>query len=303
MHRSLLVGRDAAGLSVDRFLADRLTGWNLARARWAIRNERVISDRRKLQPHSLLVAGEELTVLPPPEARARPPMPALPAVLHEDEDCLAVDKPPGLLMHPTGRTFSWGLINVLRHHYPQDEIHLAHRLDQYTSGVCLLARNAVANQRLKADFKERRVRKTYWAIVRGRPDWELQCIEAPIGEDENSPIRIKMGVVPGGQAALTRVRVLQRFRELSLVSCRPETGRTHQLRVHLEHVGHPILGDRIYGQDPDLFLGLWEGRFVPQLRERLGHPRHCLHARALHVGELSVRAPMPSDMARVLQRA
>lgn len=299
---SLVVGPAALGLGLDRFLADRLPGWRLAKVQWALRHGRVLSDRRTLPEQGEVLVGETLTLLPPPAPRARPPMPAMPPILHQDPDRLAVDKPPGMLMHPVGAEFRWGLINLVRARFPDEDIHLAHRLDQHTSGVCLLARNAATNQQLKAAFKERRVAKTYWAIVRGRPEWDERVLDAPIGDDTSSPIRLKQAVVEEGQQARTSFTVLARFQDLSLLSCRPETGRTHQLRVHLEHLGHPILGDRIYGQDPEVFLGLHEGRPVPHLRQRLGHPRHCLHARALRLDDLVVRSPMPPDMARLLAR-
>lgn len=235
-------------------------------------------------------------------------MPPIPPVLHQDPDIVAFDKPSGLLAHPVGGAFAWGLINLAREAFPGEALHLLHRLDRETSGVSLVARSELANVAVKQAFKDREVLKTYHAIVRGRVPWDQQDVDAPIGSDD-SVIRIKQGVVSGGQPARTEIRVVARFPRLTLVSCRPHTGRTHQIRVHLEHLGFPILGDRLYGQEPDVFLGLLEGKPVSRLRQRLGHPRHCLHARALHLRHprsgalLSIRAPMPADMARVLARA
>jgi 23S rRNA pseudouridine1911/1915/1917 synthase len=301
VHRSFRVSRSAEGTPADHFLSSRLPGWSLKRARWALRMGRVVSDQRPLDEHSLLVEGETLEVLPDPEPRERPPRPPSPPLLHLSDELLAYDKPPGLLMHPVGAEFQWGLINLAREDHPNEDLHLGHRLDRDTSGVCLVARGKESNVALKAAFKAREVQKTYWALVRGRPEWDRIELDAAIGPDQG-PIRLKMALVDDGQPAKTRFRVLHRARTVSLVSCRPLTGRTHQLRLHLASLGHPIEGDRLYGQPPELFLALWEGKPYPGLRAALGHPRHCLHARAIHWKGLTVRAPMPADMARRLRR-
>jgi len=243
-----------------------------------------------------------------PDLLATGPEPEIPLVVHEDPRLVAFSKPPDLLCHPVGAQFAWSLIGLARKRFPGEELRLCHRLDRDTSGVTLLARDLAADQHLKAAFKAREVRKTYLAIVRGQPDWDAITVDDPIGDDTSSPIKLKRGVRPDGQEARTEFRVLARLDGVALVSCRPRTGRTHQLRVHLAHVGAPILGDRIYGQPPEVFLSIYEGRPLPDLPARLLHPRHCLHARALHVPhpdghEVHVKAPLPADMAGVLLRA
>ncbi len=288
-------------MRADVYLAARFEGWSRSAVARAIRRGEVRSTARTLKPSSLLRAREELRITAAELAPAGPPPPC-PPILHRDARLIAFDKPPGLLMHPVGRSFSWGLINLARMRFPGEELHLAHRLDRETSGVTVLARDAEANRWLKAAFMGRGVRKTYWAIARGHIPWTERLVDAPIGDDARSPIRLKRGVRPDGQPARTHLRVLWRGRGLSLVECLPETGRTHQIRVHLDHVGHPILGDKVYGQPPEVFLSLYEGRPMPDREALLGHPRHCLHARALTVphpdgGELTVRAPMPEDFS------
>lgn len=304
--RELRVSPQQAGMRVDVFLSLRFPDWSRTQVALAIRAGDVQSAHRPLKPSSTVQADEVLLLAQPAGAQEveRPPCPP---ILHVDPDLIAFAKPPGLLMHPVGREFTWGLINLARERFPDEDLHLGHRLDRETSGVVLVSRNADANRHVKAAFKSRRTTKTYWAIVLGQPEWDEVTVDAPLGSDDSSPVRLKQGVRPDGQPAVTDVRVLARRGPISLVSCRPRTGRTHQIRVHLDHLGHPILGDRLYGQDADVFLGLFEGRPVARLRERLGHPRHCLHARALHLTHpsgtpLTVRAPMPSDMARVLAR-
>jgi 23S rRNA-/tRNA-specific pseudouridylate synthase len=281
LSRTLQVGPREAGMRADVYLSTRFESLSRRRAALGIRGGGIRSARRALKPSTTLREGEVLLIDLPGLAPELDKKPDCPPLLHQGPGILAFDKPAGVLMHPVGQGFAWGLIN--------------------------LARDPETNRQLKAAFKARQITKTYWAIVHGAPGFEETLVDAPLASDESSPIRLKQGVVAGGAEARTRVRVLARFEHLSLVSCRPETGRTHQIRVHLEHLGHPILGDRIYGQEPDVFLGLYEDRPVAHLRGRLGHPRHCLHARALHIprpeGLLSLRAPMPPDMARVLRRA
>ena len=295
-------------MRVDVFLTAKLTDTSRSRVRAWVQNEEVRSDLRALKPSSSLQAGERLELDLPELEGGQTQMPPIPPVLHQDADIVAFDKPSGLLAHPVGGSFAWGLINLAREAFPGEELHLLHRLDRETSGVSLVARSEMANVAVKQAFKDREVLKTYHAIVRGHVPWDQQDVDAPIGSDD-SEIRIKQGVVASGQPARTEVRVIARFPRLTLVSCRPHTGRTHQIRVHLEHLGYPILGDRLYGQETDVFLGLLNKLPVSRLRQRLGHPRHCLHARALHLRHprtgqvLSIRAPMPPDMARVLLRA
>lgn len=295
-------------MRVDVFLTAKLTDTSRSKVRAWVRSKEIRSDLRNLKPSSSLQAGERLELDLPELEGGQTEMPPIPPVLHQDRDVVAFDKPSGLLAHPVGGTFAWGLINLAREAYPGEELHLLHRLDRETSGVSLVARSELANVGVKQAFKDREVLKTYHAIVRGRVAWDYQDVDAPIGSDD-SEIRIKQGVVSGGQPARTEIRVVARFPRLTLVSCRPHTGRTHQIRVHLHHLGFPILGDRLYGQETDVFLGLLNRRPVSRLRVRLGHPRHCLHARALHLRHprsgdvLSIRAPMPADMTRVLVRA
>ncbi len=296
-------------MRVDVFLTAKLTDTSRSQVRSWLRAREIRSDRRPLKPSSSLQEGERLEVDLPDLEQGEALAEEIPPVLYADSDIVAFDKPSGLLAHPVGGTYTVGLINLARRAFPGESLHLLHRLDRETSGVSLLARSDLANVAVKQAFKDREIGKTYHAIVRGRVPWDQQDVDAPIGSAPDSVIRIKQAVVSGGQPARTEVRVIARFPRLTLLSCRPHTGRTHQIRVHLEHLGFPILGDRLYGQEPDLFLGLLNKQPVSRLRQRLGHPRHCLHARALHLrhprsGEvLSVRAPMPPDMARVLSRA
>jgi 23S rRNA pseudouridine1911/1915/1917 synthase len=303
-YRSLTVAPREAGMRVDVYLSARFEGWSRSAVARAIRLGEVRSAERALKPSTLLYEGEELRVTVTDFAPTEPPPPC-PPILHQDARLLAFDKPPGLLMHPVGRAFAWGLINLARLRFPDEPLHLAHRLDRETSGVVVVARDDDANRFLKAIFKSRDVHKTYKAIVRGRVPWEHRHVDAPIGDDEASPIRLKRAVREDGQPAVTDVTVLARAGDLTLVQCQPRTGRTHQIRVHLDYLGFPILGDRIYGQPPEVFLSFYEGFELEGRDALLGHHRHCLHASALRLphpdGEtLEITAPDPADFISLL---
>lgn len=307
LHRTLTVNAEAAGMRVDVYLSLRFSTWSRSAAGRAIRDGLVRSSLRALKPASLLLPGEALTLTLPALAPVGP-KPPCPPVVYEDRRLLAFAKPAGLLTHRSGERFTWGLINLARERFPNENLHLLHRLDRETSGVCLLARDADANRALKLAFKEHQVQKVYLALARGAPDWDERTIDAPIGDDVDSPIRLKQAVRSDGQPALTRVTVLERLGALTLLRCQPLTGRTHQIRVHLDALGLPILGDKIYGQPPEVFLSIYEGAPLEDLDARLQHPRHCLHAAALRFphpdgGEHTIEAPLPEDMQALIDAA
>jgi 23S rRNA pseudouridine1911/1915/1917 synthase len=302
--RELPIDERAAGRRVDVWLAGRFPSWSRTAIAREIAAGRIDSDQRPLKPSSTLRVGEVVRITSATVAPDRPP-PPLPPLLHEDRRVLVYDKPPDLLSHPVGERFEYGLVGLVRAARPTEDIDLAHRLDRETSGVVVLTRDRAANAAVKAAFKARSAAKTYLAVVRGQPDWERLRVDAPIGRAQGSEIRLRRGVDPAGLAAVTDFEVRARMGGLALVACHPLTGRTHQLRVHLEHVGFPILGDKVYGQPDAPFLHHLDHGDDAFVRAAIGFPRQALHAHRLVVGHpdgglLAVEAPLPPDLAALV---
>jgi len=272
--RTVIVPVDARPGRVDRFAAD-LTGLSRSHVQKLISDGRLQANDRAVKANAIVPGGTVLRLeVPPPTDPAPLPEPDIAVrVVHEDEDLLIVDKPAGLVVHPAPGHATGTLVNALLGRGGPEAYGgisgvrrpgIVHRLDRDTSGLLMVARHDAAQASLMAQLKGRRVKKTYLALVQGSVAAAAGRIEAPIGRDPKH--RTRMAVVPDGRPATTGYRVRERFPGWTLLELDLVTGRTHQIRVHLAAIGHPIAGDPLYGngtsrKGPDgldrLFLHSW----------------------------------------------
>lgn len=295
------VGPHHHGWRLDRFIKARVPRLSRTRIQKMIRAQRELAGV-ELRPSERVRHGQRLTLIRP--APVEPDVPRRYDVLFDDEHLLAICKPAGLPVHATARFHRNTLTALLREqHAPGEEPRLVHRIDKETSGVMLLARERQTEVALKRALARREVRKRYLAIVHGDPG-ERGAIDLSIGPDTASGIRIKQGVDAAGLPALTRWRRIDKRADYALVEAAPHTGRQHQIRVHLAAIGHPIVGDKLYGPDPSLMLEYLETGWTERLAARLTLPRQALHASSIEFGHphtgssMRVDCPLTEDLQR-----
>lgn len=324
--KALTAGPDAAGQRLDQFLAAALApDLSRSRVQALIRDGRVtVAEGVVREPKHRLAGGEEIAIeLPEPEA-AEPEAEDIPlSILHEDTELIVIDKPAGLVVHPGAGNPTGTLVNALIHHCGDTlsgiggvkRPGIVHRLDKDTSGVMVVAKTDTAHRTLSEAFadhgRDGELERAYLAFVWGEPEPATGSIDAPLGRAGAD--RTLRAVVPPGRPdarhAVTRYKVLERFGEgrpamVSLVECRLETGRTHQIRVHMAHIGHPLLADAAYGRAFATKVNRLPPRAADLVRN-LG--RQALHAALLAFrhpgsgGTMRFETPLPPDLGELRQ--
>ncbi len=303
----LEVPEEAAGLRLDRFLAGSGHGWSRSQvARW-IEDGHATRNGRASKPAQLLAPGDVVEVTPPAPTPSEVLPQAIPLdVLYEDAHLIVVNKPPGLVIHPAAGNPDGTLVNALLAHCRDlsgiggvERPGIVHRLDKDTSGVLIAAKTDLAHRALSLSFRWRTTDKRYLAVVYGAPKSAEGVVDAPIARHPSE--RKRMAVVPGGRPARTLWWVRERFDGAALVECRLVTGRTHQVRVHLAHIGHALVGDPTYSGRQ--WRALENGRVAAACRD---FPRQALHAWRLTIthpvsGEpMTFEAPLPADIAGLI---
>jgi 23S rRNA pseudouridine1911/1915/1917 synthase len=284
------------GKRLDQFVHDRLPAYSRSRIQDWIRRQRVLVNGVARKPSFALLGGERVEVSPAPPPPLDAYAEAIPLeLLYEDEDLVAVNKPAGMVVHAGAGRHSGTLVNALLHRFPSlsglggaGRPGIVHRLDRDTSGVILVARNDRAHRNLAAQFAGRKVRKEYLTLVHGDVRPETGRIESPIARDPRHRTRMtaRLGI---GRHAESEYRALGRFPGFTLLEVRIATGRTHQIRVHLASIGHPVAGDRTYGAPVGIAGQAPLGRFFLHARRvAFLHPR---------TGEpLEIEAPLAPEL-------
>jgi len=295
MNRKLEFTAATAGERLDKYVAEQCR-ISRSYAQKLIDEGQVAVNGRAAKVSHKLNAGDRIAVsIPPPLPISLAPEDIPLKVVYEDKDVVVVDKPAGLLVHPAAGQHTGTLVNAILARCPDlGEINgsirpgIVHRLDKDTSGLMMVAKNEAAQRSLSRQIKQRSIKKGYLALVLGHLTPEQGAIDAPIGRHPKD--RKRMAVVSGGREARTEYKVIRHFDDYTLVEAMPETGRTHQIRVHFAAIGHPIFGDHVYGKRSPL-LG-----------------RQFLHAHRLGFklpssGKfVEFRAGLPPDLEEVLKR-
>lgn len=298
MTRELTAATEHAGVRLDAFLSadGALTRSQAARL---IAEGRVRVNGKPAAKSARLSGGETVTVdIPQLRETALPPQDIPLDVVYEDDDVIVVNKPTGLVVHPAPGHPDGTLVNALLHHCGdslsgiggEKRPGIVHRIDRDTSGLIIAAKNDAAHLALSAQLKDHSLSRTYECLVTGNMKQDSGTVDAPIGR--SSADRKKMAVVPTGRRAVTHWEVVARYPGVTHLRCRLETGRTHQIRVHMAYIGHPILGDTVYGAKKP----------VPGLTGQ------CLHAAGLRfihprTGEpVELHCPLPPEFTAMLQK-
>ncbi len=322
-HERLEVGPDEAGERLDSFLARRNERFSRNRFKALIKDGHVrVGGRTLVEPNYRVNAGDEIAFTVPEPEDATPQPEAIPLnVVFEDEDLVVIDKPARLVVHPAAGNWTGTLVNALLHHCGDSlsgiggvrRPGIVHRLDKETSGLIVVAKSDRAHRGLAAQFADHgrkgAMRRAYLALAWGAPMPAKGVIDAPLDRDKNN--RLKRAVVKsGGQAALTRYETQERFPGTlpaiaSLVRCQLETGRTHQIRVHMAHIGHPLVGDPVYGAGFATKAATLPAPLGNRVRK---FHRQALHAAILHFAHpltgaiLTFESSPPADMVGLIDQ-
>ncbi len=297
MDKKLQLTVSEGGERVDKYVAGEVPSLSRSQVQDLIARGLITVNGIEVKPSQRLKEGDSVGVIVPPAEEVELVPERIPLrIVYEDEDLVVVDKPPGLVVHPAAGHQRGTLLNALLARYPdlpldeEKRSGIVHRLDKDTSGLIVVARSRDAREHLQAQFKAREVLKVYLSLVEGVVEPRNGVIEASIGRDSRD--RKRMAVVrSGGRRAVTEFRVLERLGEYTLLETRPRTGRTHQVRVHLAFLGHPVVGDSVYGHR----------------KQRLGLERQFLHAHRLafrHPSsdrQVDLVSELPPDLERVLE--
>ena len=289
LHLSVAAGNE--GERLDAFLAERIEGWSRARLQRLIEEADVLVNGRAVKSSYKLHLNDEIEVelTPPPSSTFAPENIPL-DIVYEDDDLIVVNKPAGIVVHPAAGVTSGTLANALAFHFQQLSTSggvarpgIVHRLDKGTSGLMVVAKTESAHENIADQFRDREIFKSYVALVHGQVEKRTGQIDQPIARDRGN--RTRMAVVRGGRPALSIYRVRKRFERFTLLNVELKTGRTHQIRVHLAWLKHPVVGDEAYGTGRD--------KTIPDHKVRTEVAK--LGRQFLHAEQLGFRHPRTGE--------
>jgi 23S rRNA pseudouridine1911/1915/1917 synthase len=309
----LIIEPDAASDRLDAYLARHLPDCTRSFAATLIRKGHVKVDGGIQKPGYRVRPLQQITgILPPPAPIDLAPEPIALDIVYQDTDVIVINKPAGLVVHPSAGHASGTLVNALLFHCPglegiggEQRPGIVHRLDKDTSGLMVVAKNDTAQRSLSSQFKQREIDKLYWALVEGRPAASDGRIEMCIGR--NPMDRKKMSTkAPAGRTALTLWTVREHFPAATLLAVDLKTGRTHQVRVHCQAMGHPVVGDPVYGRRRNkrpsgTSTDAAAHRLLQSVKRQMLHARRLTFTHPQSAERLSFVAPLPEDMERLLE--
>ncbi len=307
-------------LRIDKYLMHHIENASRSRLQTAANSGNILVNGEAVRPSYKVRPGDVITIVMSEPVRSKEMLPEnIPIeVLYEDDELIVVNKPAGMVVHPAHGNYSGTLVNALLWHFKESEKddkkakpgpYLVHRIDKNTSGVMLIAKNEIAQAKISEQFFDHSIDRKYNALVWGDFDEEEGTIEGHVGRSVKN--RKMMAVFPDGEhgkSAITHYRVIERFGYVTLVECRLETGRTHQIRAHMKYIGHPLFNDETYGGSRIL-----KGTTFTKYKQFVKNcftvcPRQALHARTLGfihptTGEkMLFEAPFPNDMQQLLDK-
>ena len=291
---------DANGIRIDKFLAEQLDSYSRSYIQKLLKEDGVQISGKPVKANYKLSGGEIITILIPEQTEPDIPAENIPLdILYEDEDLLVVNKPKGMVVHPAAGHYSGTLVNALMYHCKDDlsgingvlRPGIVHRIDQNTTGSLIICKNDLAHQSIAKQLKEHSITRRYRAIVHGNLKEDEGTINAPIGRHPIDRKKMAMNV-KNAKEAITHWKVLQRFGQYTYIECRLETGRTHQIRVHMSGIHHPILGDDVYGPAKCPMKGL-QGQTLHAQVIGFVHPRKKEY--------IEFEAPLPDYFEKLLK--
>ncbi len=318
-HHRILVDKGQEPLRIDKYLGNRIENVSRNKIQQAAKAGNILVNGTAIKPNYKVKPLDVISVLLPYPHREIEliPEPIPINILYEDDDIIVVNKEAGMVVHPGHGNYTGTLVNALAYHlkdlplFQSGEIRpgLVHRIDKDTSGILVVAKTELALNKLARQFFDRTIKRTYIALVWGHFDKETGTVEGNIGRSLRD--RMKMQVFPSGdhgKTAITHYRVIESFGYVSLIECRLETGRTHQIRAHMEYIGHPIFNDERYGGNKIL-----RGTTFTKYRQFIQNcfkimPRHALHAQSLafrhpETGDImQFNSSLPDDFRQILKK-